>query len=61
LGSKTSTKSVWVVVEVRSGIPIEVKVFSNQEKATGYLKSLRENLNLNNDEAEIFEIDSLFD
>ena len=56
MGSKISTKSTWVVVEVRSGIPVEVKAFPNQEIATEYLISLRENLNLNNDEAGIFEV-----
>ena len=57
MGNKTSTKSAWIVVEVRSGIPIEVKVFSNKENATGYIKSLREELNLENDETGIFEVD----
>ena len=56
MSSKTSSKSTWVVVEVRSGIPVEVKAFPNQEKATEYLVSLRESLNLDNDEAGIFEV-----
>ena len=54
---KPSTKPTWIVVEVNSGIPVEVQAFSNQETAIKYLESLRENLNLDNDEAGIFEVD----
>ena len=56
MSSKTSSKSTWVVVEVRSGIPVEVKAFPNPKRATEYLVSLRESLNLDNDEVGIFEI-----
>ena len=59
--TKTSTKIAWIVVEVHSGIPINVKAFQNQEIATEYLESLRKNLNLDNDEVGIFEIDFPFE
>ena len=54
---KESTKSSWIVVEVNSGVPVEVKAFSNQDVATKYLEDLRQRLNPDNDEAGIFEIE----
>jgi len=49
-------KLYWIVVEVRSGIPVGVKAFSNYDSANEYSESLRKNLNLDNDETGIFEI-----
>lgn len=50
------SESAWLVVEVRSGIPVGVKLFSNYEKAENYSEALRINLNPDNDETGIFEI-----
>ena len=65
MNNQTSTnstaKSAWVVVEVHSGIPVEVKAFLYREKATKYLEAIRENLNPNNDEAGVFEVDLISD
>ena len=55
--TKTSTKIAWIVVEVHSGIPVDVKAFQNQEIAMEHLETLRKNLNFNNDEVGIFKID----
>ncbi|MHB8779083.1 MAG: hypothetical protein ACYC6R_15195 [Anaerolineales bacterium] len=46
----------WVVVEVRSGIPISAKAFSEYELAEEYSEKLRKNMNLENDETGIFPI-----
>jgi hypothetical protein len=54
--SKISENLSWVVVEVRSGIPLSVKAFSKYELAEEYSEKLRENLNLDNDETGIFPI-----
>ena len=48
--------TMWAVVEVNSGIPADVKVFSTYELAEEYTESLRKNLNLDNDETGVFEI-----
>jgi hypothetical protein len=54
--TKTISKPSWLVVEVRSGIPVDVKLFSNYETAEKYTERLRRNLNLDNDEIGVFEI-----
>mgnify|MGYP003487474979 CR=1 FL=1 len=48
---------VWIVVEVRSGIPVAVRAFSSYKSADEYSEALRESLNLDNDETGIFQID----
>lgn len=50
-------KSAWIVVEVNSGIPVDVRIFTKQDLATEYLGGLRQNLNPDNDEVGIFEVD----
>jgi len=52
----TSNDTIWVVVEVNSGIPADVKVFSTYDLAEKYTESLRMHLNLDNDETGILEI-----
>ena len=54
---KGTDKTTWIVVEVNSGIPVDIKAFSNHDVATNYLESLRQSLNPDNDEAEIFKVD----
>ena len=49
-------KDYWVVVEVRSGIPVAVQMFSDSESANQYTDSLRQTLNLENDETGIFRV-----
>lgn len=51
-----SSNTAWIVVEVRSGIPIDVKAFSSNESAIDYSELLRKSLNLENDETGIFQI-----
>jgi hypothetical protein len=46
----------WIHVDVRSGLPVSVSTFSNEEKARNEEAKLRKKLNLENDEAGIFEI-----
>jgi len=46
----------WVVVEVRSGIPVSAKAFPKYDLAEKYSEKLRKNMNLENDETGIFPI-----
>jgi len=57
MSEKGTDKATWIVVEVNSGIPVEVKAFSNQDRAIDYLEGLRQSLNPDNDEADVFKID----
>ena len=56
MSNTVKEKLYWIVVEVHSGIPIEVKAFSTYDSANEYSESLRQNLNLDNDELGVFEI-----
>ena len=47
----------WVVVEVRCGIPVSVKLFSDQESAKTFEEKLRSQLNLESDETGLFSVD----
>ena len=47
---------LWILVEVRSGIPTAVQIFENARSAQSREKELREDLNLENDETGIFSI-----
>jgi len=47
---------LWAVVEVRSGIPVSVKVFSEYKLAEEYSEKIRRNMNLDDDETGIFPI-----
>jgi len=49
--------SIWILVEVRSGIPISVKVFKEEELAEIEEKNVRGHLNLENDETGVFQIE----
>lgn len=46
----------WVVVEVRSGVPVSVKAFFEYETAEEYSETLRKSMNLENDETGVFPI-----
>ena len=52
-----ANNAVWIVVEVRSGIPVEVKAFSSHKLAYEYSESLRKDLDLNDDETGIFQLE----
>ncbi len=52
-----NSDSVWILVEVRSGIPLSVKAFTNRNLAEIEETEIRENLNLENDETGIFQIE----
>jgi hypothetical protein len=49
-------KTIWIVVEVQSGIPVEIKTFPTFELANAYSEELRNSLNLDNDETGVFSI-----
>ena len=46
----------WIVIEVRSGIPVSVKAFFEYKLAEEYSETLRKNMNLDDDETGIFPI-----
>ena len=50
-------KSVWALVEVRSGTPVSMKTFQNRHLAEAEERELRKNLNLDNDETGVFQLD----
>jgi len=52
-----NNNSAWILVEVRSGIPLSVKAFANRNLAEIEETKIRENLNLENDETGIFQIE----
>ncbi len=47
---------MWILVEVRSGVPAGVQVFKDVRSAQSCEKELRKSLNLENDETGIFPI-----
>ncbi len=49
-------KQLWILVEVRSGIPASVQVFENEELAQSREQELRNSVNLENDETGIFAV-----
>ena len=49
-------KQLWILVEVRSGIPAGVQVFENEELAQSREQELRNSVNLENDETGIFAV-----
>jgi len=49
-------KSMWILVEVRSGIPLSAKTFFEEKLAKVEETKLRKTLNLENDETAIFEL-----
>ena len=50
-------KSMWILVEVRSGIPLSAKTFFKEKLAKVEETKLRKTLNLENDETAIFEVE----
>jgi hypothetical protein len=48
---------LWVLVEVRSGIPASIRAFTNRRLAETQEKRLRKTLNLENDETGIFPVE----
>ncbi len=56
MANMNSSTSIWVVVEVQSGIPVRIKAFSGYDEAEKYSESLRFHLNPDNDETGVFEI-----
>jgi len=47
---------LWILVEVRSGIPASVEVFTDRQLAEIRESRLRKKLNLDNDETGIFPV-----
>jgi hypothetical protein len=56
--SEKHSESKWVVVEVRSGIPVAVEAFTDRLSAERYEQTLRDDMNPENDEVGVFEIQS---
>ena len=56
MSSTKRNKQCWVVVEVRSGIPVSAEAFSDYRLAEEYSEKLRNDMNLENDETGIFSI-----
>ncbi len=50
-------RRIWILVEIKSGIPLSVKPFSDKKAAEEEEEKVRLNLNLENDETGIFPID----
>lgn len=46
----------WILVEVRSGIPVSTRAFPSEALAKAEEAKLREMLNLENDETAVFEV-----
>ncbi len=51
---KSAQMLLWVVVEVRSGIPVSVDMFLDQQLAKVQEQSLRARMNPDNDEVGVF-------
>jgi hypothetical protein len=50
------SRSLWVVVEVDSGIPVAVESYSSRQAAEMRTEMLRDHMTRDNDEASAFEI-----
>jgi len=50
-------KDAWILVEVRRGIPVNVKLFSDEILATAHEQKLRKELNLEDDETAVFHVE----
>lgn len=48
---------LWVVVEVQSGIPVEVKAYRNKRSAVSREQFLRKRMRPDHDEVGIFEVE----
>ena len=46
---------VWVVVDVRSGVPVQAEVFSDEASAGRYERTLRSQIRENYDAVDVFE------
>jgi hypothetical protein len=55
--ASNSYKPLWILVEVRSGIPVAVESFSDRQSAKIRETQLRKQLNLENDETGIFPVE----
>jgi len=49
-------KIFWALVEVRSGIPVSIETFQNEQHAEEKELKLRKSLNLEKDETGVFQI-----
>lgn len=52
--TSTPTEDIWVVVEVMSGIPVDVQVFRDEKSAWKTEASIRKQLRPDYDEAGVF-------
>jgi hypothetical protein len=50
------SKSTWILVEVRSGIPVSARAFPRASLAKAEEAKLRELLNLEKDETAVFQV-----
>ncbi|MEA3311056.1 MAG: hypothetical protein U9Q76_02420 [candidate division WOR-3 bacterium] len=54
--SEKQSEAIWVVVEVQSGIPVTVEAYRNQKIAQAREQTLRNEINSEDDETDIFEV-----
>lgn len=54
--ARKQVESIYIIVEVQSGIPVEAKAFRYERSAIKHEKLLRKHMNLDNDETGIFEV-----
>jgi hypothetical protein len=52
-----SNEHIWILIEVRSGIPTSARAFQNERLARGQERKLRKHLNLDNDETGVFPVE----
>jgi len=50
------SRNIFALVEVESGIPIQVRLFKNLSDAKEKETTIREKINLDNDETAIFKL-----
>lgn len=51
------SKVIWVVVLVESGVPTLVEAYRNEDTARARKEILREDINPDYDEADVFEVE----
>jgi hypothetical protein len=57
--TKPGTDSLWVVIEIQGGIPVDLKAFREKTSASKYEEERRAKLNLEEDETAIFQVSLL--
>ena len=53
---RSNAKKIWAVALAESGIPTDVEVFGDLASAKKFENSLRENINIEDDEVGLFDV-----